>query len=223
MAFEPDSMSTAWRTVIGVAPDIAQNAEGDDVPATVYLSQMQEPDQLFVILVRSDRPVAQVTAGLRSAMRAVAPNLALTELRTLEEQFRFQMWMRRLFASLMAVFGVMALVIAAVGLYGVMAYSVAQRTHEIGIRMALGAARDQVVRMVVGQALRLTLFGCVIGLGGALLVTQGMATLLYGIKPTDPPTYAVVAVALALSGLLAAAIPARRATRVDPMIALRAD
>lgn len=221
-AFEADSMATAWRTVIGVAPDIAQNAEGDDIAATVYLSQMQEPEQTFIVLVRSDRPLAQVTAELRQTIRAMAPDLALTEVRTLEAQFRFQMWMRRLFASLMAVFGVMALVIAAVGLYGVMAYSVAQRTQEIGIRMALGAAREQVVHMVVGHALRLTLLGCAIGIAGALLVTQGMATLLYGVKPTDPPTYAAVAFALVMSGLFAAAVPALRATRVDPMIALRA-
>ncbi|MEO5988767.1 MAG: ABC transporter permease [Candidatus Eisenbacteria bacterium] len=222
LSFEADSLATAWRTVIGVAPDIAQNAEGDDVPATVYLSQMQEPDQTFIVLVRSERPLAQVTAELRQTLRSIAPDLALTEVRTLEAQFRFQMWMRRLFASLMAVFGVMALVIAAVGLYGVMAYSVAQRTQEIGIRMALGAAREQVVRMVVGQALRLTLLGCAIGIAAALLVTQAMATLLYGVKPTDPPTYAIVAIALVMSGLFAAAVPALRATRVDPMIALRA-
>ena len=216
-------MATAWRSVVGLVPDIEQNTEGSNVAETVYLSQMQEPDQIFTILVRSDRPAGQAATELRQALRSVGPDLALTEVRTLSQQLQRQMWVRRLFASLMAVFGVMALVIAGVGLYGVMAYSVAQRTQEIGIRMALGAARDQVVRMVVGQALRLTLLGCAIGVGAALLLTQGMATLIVGVKPSDPPNYAVVSIALMLSGLLAAAVPALRATRVDPMIALRSD
>jgi len=223
MAFEEDSMATAWRSVVGLVPNIEQNTEGSDVAETIYLSQMQEPDQIFTILVRSDRPAAQVATELRQTLRSVGADLALTEVRTLSQQLHRQMWVRRLFASLMAVFGVMALLIAGVGLYGVMAYSVAQRTQEIGIRMALGAARDQVVRMVVGQALRLTLLGCVIGVAAALLLTQGMTTLIVGVKPSDPPTYAVVSIALMLSGLLAAAVPALRATRVDPMIALRTD
>lgn len=223
MAFDEDSMATAWRTVVGVVPDIVQNTEGDNVAATLYLSQMQEPDQFFSIIVRSDRPSDQVSTELRRTLRSVGSDLALTEVRTLKEQLHRQMWVRRLFAGLMGVFGIMALVIAGVGLYGVMAYSVAQRTQEIGIRMALGAAREQVVRMVVGQALRLTGLGCAIGLGAALLLTQGMTTLIVGVKPSDPPTYVAVSVALMLSGLLAAAVPAMRATRVDPMIALRSD
>jgi ABC-type antimicrobial peptide transport system permease subunit len=123
----------------------------------------------------------------------------------------------------MAVFAVLALVIAAVGLYGVMAYSVAQRTQEIGIRMALGANGRDVVNLVVGQALRLTLVGAGIGLAAAFALTRGMTTILFGISATDPPTYAIVAGILALSSVLAAWVPAYRATRVDPMRALRCD
>ncbi len=141
----------------------------------------------------------------------------------MREQFRFALWVRRLFASMIGVFGVLALVIAAIGLYGVMAYNVAQRTREIGIRMALGAEASMVLRMVVGQAFRLTALGIVIGLAVAFGVTRFMAATIQGVSPTDPPTYTVVTLLLACSGLLAAWVPAWRATRVNPMLALRGD
>jgi ABC-type antimicrobial peptide transport system permease subunit len=123
----------------------------------------------------------------------------------------------------MAVFAVLALVIAAVGLYGVMAYSVAQRTQEIGIRMALGAKASDVIGLVVGQAMRLTLIGMGIGFAAAFALTRGMASQLFGVSPSDPPTYVGVIVILALSSVLAAWVPAYRATRVDPMRVLRCD
>jgi putative ABC transport system permease protein len=118
---------------------------------------------------------------------------------------------------------VLALVIAAIGIYGVMAYSVAQRTQEIGIRMALGAARPDVLRLVVGQAARLTLLGMGIGLAGAYAVTRFMASQLFGVSASDPPTFVGVTIILALSALVAAWVPAERATRVDPMVALRSE
>jgi ABC-type antimicrobial peptide transport system permease subunit len=121
------------------------------------------------------------------------------------------------------VFAVLALVIAASGIYGVMAFSVAQRTQEIGIRMALGAARTDVLRMVMGQAMRLTVLGVGIGLAGAYAVTRLMTGLLAGVSPGDPPTFVGVTVILALSSLIAAWLPAERATRVDPMVALRTE
>jgi len=152
---------------------------------------------------------------------ALNPDLALEDLRSLREELRFALWLRRLFASLIGVFGAMALTIAAVGLYGVMAYTVAQRTQEFGIRMALGAQAASVRGMVVRQALRLTLLGIGIGLAGALAVTRLMSGVILGVSPTDPPTFAVVTVLLALSGILAAWVPAWRATRVDPVQALR--
>jgi ABC-type antimicrobial peptide transport system permease subunit len=160
---------------------------------------------------------------MRAAVRALDPDMAVSNQRTLREQFAYSLWVKRLFVRLITVFGVIALVIAAVGLYGVMAYSVAQRTQEIGIRMALGAARATVVRMVVGQAMRMTLVGCGLGLLAAWGVTRFMAALLMGVSPTDPPTFAGVALLLAASGMLAAWVPAMRATRVDPMVALRCD
>jgi ABC-type antimicrobial peptide transport system permease subunit len=156
-------------------------------------------------------------------MHDEAADVPLTEVRTMHDHVRFSVWTTRLFGSLMAVFAVLALIIAAVGLYGVMAYSVAQRTQEIGIRMALGAQARDVVGLVVGQAMRLTLIGSGIGLAAAFALTRGMASQLFGVSTTDPPTYAVVAMILVLSSVLAAWVPAYRATRVDPMRALRVD
>jgi len=156
-------------------------------------------------------------------MKAEAPDVPLTEVRSMHESVQFAVWTKRLFGSLMAVFAVLALVIAAVGLYGVMAYSVAQRTQEIGIRMALGAQARDVVGLVVGQALRLTLIGIGIGIAAAFALTRAMTSVLFNVSPNDPPTYFGVLLILALSTVLAAWVPAHRATRVDPMRALRCD
>jgi ABC-type antimicrobial peptide transport system permease subunit len=152
-----------------------------------------------------------------------APDVPLTDVRTMSASVQFAVWTHRLFGSLMGVFAALALVIAAVGLYGVMAYSVAQRTQEIGIRMALGADSRTVVGLVVGQALRLTLIGIGIGFAAAFALTRGMASVLFGVSATDPPTYIGVVLILALSSLLAAWVPAHRATQVDPMRVLRCD
>lgn len=217
---EPDS--SPGRRVVGVVPDIAQEERGDNSTlSSVYLSQWQAPSQRFVILVRSSQSSDATAAALRAAVAQVHPDLALTDVRTLREALRFQLGMRRMFSTLMFVFGAMALLIAALGLYGVMAYSVAQRTQEFGIRMALGAEQGQVIRMVVFEALRLVALGCAIGWAAALALTQGMASVLTGVRPTEPLTYAAVSLLLVLSGALAALVPALRATRVDPMVVLK--
>jgi ABC-type antimicrobial peptide transport system permease subunit len=149
--------------------------------------------------------------------------MPLYDVRTMEESLDRGLWENRIYVSLMTAFAVLALIIAAVGIYGVMAYSVAQRTQEIGIRMALGAARHDVLRLIVGQALRLTVIGMGIGLAGAYAVTRLMASVLFGVSATDPPTFVGVTVILALSSVVAAWLPAERATRVDPMVALRSE
>ena len=149
--------------------------------------------------------------------------MPLYEVRTMEEAIHRALWENRIWVSLMTVFASLALIIAAVGIYGVMAYSVAQRTQEIGIRMALGAARQDVLRLVVGQAMRLTIIGVGIGLAGAYAVTRLMASVLFGVSATDPPTFIGVTVILGLSAVIAAWLPAERATRVDPMVALRSE
>ena len=220
-----DERKLGWRTVVGVVADVPQNLEDTDMrnDNAVFVPHRQEPDQQVTWVIHTNGDPLSVVKPLRDMMRAQAPDVPLTDVRTLHDHVRFSVWTHRLFGSLMAVFAVLALIIAAVGLYGVMAYSVAQRTQEIGVRMALGARGRDVVRLVVGQAMRLTLLGTGIGFAAAFALTRGMASQLFGVSTTDPPTYAIVGVILALSSVLAAWVPAYRATRVDPMRALRCD
>jgi len=222
--YSGDADSIPWRTIVGVTGDILQGIESDDkVVGGVWVAQLQEPIQTMWVLVEARGDGGIAASALRRVVRGLDADIAVYDVRTMREQLRFALWVRRLFASLIAVFGALALVIAAVGLYGVMAYNVSQRTQEIGIRMALGAEASGVLRMVVGQAFRLTLLGIGIGLAAAVGVTRFMTAAIQGVSPTDPPTFTVVTLLLALSGLLAALVPAWRATRVNPMTALRCD
>jgi len=215
--------TSALITVVGVAADVRQNVENKEPPAQVYLPHARNTHQTVTLVVRHDGPAAAMTAELRRLVQSRDADMPLYDVRTMEESLRYGLWESRIYAALMAVFAVLALVIAVVGIYGVMAYSVAQRTQEIGIRMALGAARGDVLRLVVGQAMRLTLLGMGIGLAGAYAVTRLMASLLFGVSASDPPTFVGVTVILAASALIAAWLPAERATRVDPMVALRSE
>ncbi len=222
--FAGDADSLGWYTVVGVSGDVQQSVESDD-PAvgSVWVPEMQLGYQQLWIVVESKAGEAQAASALRRGVRGLNADIAVADLKSMKEQLHFALWMRRLFAGAIGVFGVMALVIAAVGLYGVMAYSVAQRTHEIGIRMAIGAQASSVLRMVMGQAMRLTLIGIGLGLAVAFGVTRFMASSIPGVSPTDPPTYTVVTFILVASGLLAAWVPAWRATQVNPMQALRCE
>ena len=154
-------------------------------------------------------------------LRARDPNLAFADARTLSESVARAMWEPRVYAQLMGVFSIVALIIAALGIYGVMAYTVAQRTREIGIRMALGAARADVQRLVLGHALQLTFLGSGLGLALAYALTRFMQSQLFGIRPDDPPTFVTVTLILAVSSAAAAWLPTARAVRVDPVVALR--
>jgi putative ABC transport system permease protein len=151
------------------------------------------------------------------------PNLPLTQVLTMNEVVSLSIYRPRLIAILFGVFAVVALLLASVGIYGVMAYSVGQRTHEIGIRMALGAQRGDVLRLIVMQGMKLIVVGAVIGLAGALAFTRLIRNLLFEISTTDPVTFAFIAALLGIVALLACYIPARRATKVDPMVALRVE
>jgi len=191
------------------------------VAFVTWLPEMQQAEQWVHVLVRADGDGSQGAAAMRRVMRSLDPNLPLMDLRTLREELRFSMWVKRLLSAIVGVLAVLAFIIAAVGLYGVVAYSVAQRTREIGIRMALGADAPNVVRMVVAQSARLTLIGLGIGLASAFALTRFLTAVIAGVSPTDPPTFAIVSGLLALSGIAAAWVPAMRAARVDPMVALR--
>ncbi len=222
LAGEADSLG--WRTVVGVVPDITENVENSQSsPYKLYAAEYQQPEQQLSVLVRARGGSEAGAAALRRVVRGLDRDIAVTEVRSMREQLHFSLWVRRLFASLIGAFGVVALLIAAVGLYGVMAYSVAQRTQEIGIRMALGADAAGVQRLVVGNAMSLTVLGVGIGLAAAFALTRFMSTAIQGVSPTDPPTFTLVTVTLMLSGVLAAWVPSLRATRVDPMRALRAE
>ena len=171
-------------------------------------------------------PGATVDA-VRRAVAQVDPNLPLNNVKTQVEQADETLRMERLFAKLLTLFGLLAQQLAAIGLFGVMAYSVSQRTREIGIRMALGANHGDVLQMVLRQGMTLALIGVALGLLGAYVLTKYLGSLLdlksklYGVTASDPLTYGVIAAVLTLVALLACYIPARRATRVDPMVALR--
>jgi putative ABC transport system permease protein len=173
------------------------------------------------LAVRSAADTTSLTNSIRNAVREIDPDQPVSAIQTMDEIVsqtitpqKFATWMLGLFAAV-------ALLLAALGIYGVMAYSVVQRTHEIGIRMALGAERKDVLRMIVGQGMKLTLIGVGVGLVGSFLVMRAMSDLLFGVKASDPVTYGGVAIVLSLVALMSCLLPARRATKVDPMIALR--
>ena len=218
--------TTGWKTVVGVVGDVRQRADGDAgkrPPAHVYIPHTQEPLQTVILVARADGSPGALATAMRRTLQSLDPDMPLYDVRTMDESIRRGMWENRVWMSMMAAFAALALIIAAIGIYGVMAYSVAQRTQEIGIRMALGAAQRDVRRLIVGQAVRLTVIGLGIGLAGAYALTRLMASLLFGVKPGDPPTFIGVTVILAASSLLAAWLPAERAARVDPMVALRTE
>jgi len=222
--FTSDERKLGWRTVVGVVGDIPQNLEDPErVMRGVFVPHAQEPDQSMTWVIHTSGDPGAAATSLRQLMMSLAPDVPLVEVRSMHDHVRFAVWTHRMFGTLMGVFAVLALIIAGVGLYGVMAYSVAQRTQEIGVRMALGADARAVVNLVVSQALRLTLLGIGIGFALAFVLSRMMASQLFGVTATDPPTYIVVVTILALSSVLAAWVPATRATRVDPMRVLRCD
>lgn len=170
--------------------------------------------------MRAATPPKVLLDDTRRIVRGIAPDVA-PRFRTLQDVFSASLDTRQFNLTLVGVFAATALLLAMVGIYGVMAYWVSQRTREIGIRLALGAERSDVLKMVVGQGLSLTMSGVVFGIIGALGLTRFLSSLLYGVKPTDPVTFIAVSLILIVVALLASYIPARRATKVDPMVALR--
>ena len=194
---------------------------GEDPRPIAYLPLSQNYSPGITLHVRTDGDPRTVLSTVRREVQALDPNLPLIAVSPISEVLDQVLWAPRMGAALLVVFGLLALVLAAVGIYGVLAYSVSQRTHEIGLRMALGAQRGDVLKMIVRQGMTLTLIGVVVGLAVAFLVTRFMESLLYGVAATDPLTFMGVSLVLAAVALLATFIPARRATRVDPMIALR--
>lgn len=210
-----------WFTVVGVAGNVRHERLGAPPENQFYIVYSQAPYRGMIVLLRTAGEPAALAAAMRREFRAVNAQLPVFQLQTMDDMYRESMWEQRLYSTMFGAFAAVALLLAAVGLYGVMAYMVTLRTHEIGVRMALGAQRGDMLRMVVRQGIRLTALGVVIGLIGAFAVTGTLKNFLYGVTPSDPATFLGIPLVLSLIALLASWVPARRATRVDPMLALR--
>ena len=209
--------------VVGVVGDFKQSTLDTTSDPQIFLPFDQAPLGSLSVIVRSTADLGTVAAAARAQVREVDPNLPLYELQTLDEVVSASVSQPRFYMLLLGGFAAVALILAAIGMYGVIAYGVSQRSREIGVRMALGASRDRVIRMVVKQALMLAIFGAVFGLGMALVATRGMQSLLFGVSAIDPGIYVAVAAVLVLVAGLASYLPARRAARTDPQLALRGE
>jgi putative ABC transport system permease protein len=209
--------------VVGIVADVRQLGPGEDFLPELYLPYAQAPESEMSIVVRAAGDPLALAGAIRAEVRALDPNLPVTALRTLDQVLSSAVAQPRFYVLLLGIFAAVALVLAAIGIFGVMSYAVVQRTREIGIRIALGAAPGAVLQMVIRRALLLAAGGVVVGLGGSLVVTRVLESLLYGVSTTDPATFLTVAALLTTVAMLAAYLPARRATRVDPMIALRSE
>jgi putative ABC transport system permease protein len=192
-----------------------------EVPLEIYKPYFQWAWHKAHLIVRTSSDPMKLAAALPNEVMALNPDQPVAKMRTMEQILGDAVAQPRLRTLLLGLFGALALVLAAVGIYGVMSYSVAQRTHEIGIRMALGAQRRDVLKLVVGQGMLLAVIGIAIGLAAALCLTRVMASLLFGVSATDAMTFIGLSLLLAGVALLACYLPSRNATRVDPMIALR--
>ena len=212
--------------IVGMVKDAKYTSQRDETEPTAYLPYRQSLRRMgfSTIELRTQNDPATYASAVREAVRQVDSNLPIDNVRTQVDQANETLLLERLFAKLLTLFGVLAQLLAAIGLYGVMAYSVSQRTHEIGVRMALGATRRTVMQMVLSQGMLLTIVGILIGLAGAYVLTkylETLTTMLFGVQPRDPVTFVAVALFLALIALVACLLPARRATKVDPLVALR--
>ena len=210
-----------WLTIVGVVGNI--KSDGFDQPDQphAYSPILQNPNYSMAVFLKTESSPTSLITSLREQVRAVDPNLPLFGERTMEEVVSESLGQRRFAMQVVGLFGVLALLLASIGIYGVMAFSVSQRTREIGIRVALGASRGNILRWVMRQGLVLIAIGVTTGLVAAFALTRLLRTLLFGVAPTDLLTYGALAVVLGIVALLACYIPARRATKVDPLVALR--
>ena len=212
------------REIIGVVGDVRRKGLDVAVQPEMYFSYLQKPERRMNVVLRTEAPDAsQLTQPARAEVKAFNPAQIIWRVQTLEQLLGTSVAPRKFNMMLLAIFASVALILAAIGLYGVMSYSVSWQTHEIGIRMALGASRRDVLRLVVRQGMKMTLLGLALGLVGAFFVSRVLIGMLYGISPTDPLTFTGVSIVLLVVALLACLLPARKATRVDPIVALRAE
>ncbi len=209
--------------VIGIVGDVRYGAVEESVRSDVYLPILQSPRPLGMIFIRSRLPAASLVAAVREDIRALDPDLPLVDVKTMAQRFGDATWRTRVSAWLLGVFASLALVLAALGLYGVMSQGVEQRRREIGVRMALGANRGDILRLIIGRVVVIALAGVALGIALAVPSMRVLVALLYEVKPDDPFVFAALGTALLAVAVLAGYVPARRATRVDPLTTLRAE
>ena len=207
-----------------MVPNIVQNdISPREIDALIYLPYRQKPAPDMAIVARTRVPPGSLGTALRHEIQQIDPDLPVYNLWTLAERLERNYWFQRIIGILFLIFGGVALLLASIGLYAVMAHSVSQRTQEIGIRMAVGATDHRIHRLVFGQGLRQLAIGLVIGLAGAFAVTRVLTSALVEVSPSDPATYGIATMVLSAAAAFGCLIPARRAMRVNPIVALYRD
>jgi ABC-type antimicrobial peptide transport system permease subunit len=220
----PQAKDSDWPVIVGVVRNVPQNGIEDrsNIPFVYYPVLETHPDG-FCIFLRSIRPISDVILTLREKLRSIDPAIQLFDAETLQEDIDQSFYNRRTVMLLLGGFALLALFLSAIGIYGVLAYDVSQRTREIGIRGAIGASRPQLVGLIMRQGLQKTGIGLVLGLALAMVLSRYMATLLFELKPSDPWTYIMVSTLLAVIAGIASYLPALRALKIAPVEALRAE
>jgi len=213
--------SESWSEVIGVVDNVKHDGLLMADRPHCYSPHLQRPMPFLAIAVRSQLDKAALASSVRKVVQQIDPTMPIAAVQTMDEKLKGALATRRLTVALFNFFAVVALLLAAIGLYGVVSYSVAQRVRESGIRLALGAQTRDVLRLFVIQGMKPALVGIGLGLAAAFGLTRLLKSLLYGVSPTDPLTFGAIAVLLAIIALAACWLPARRATRIDPLVALR--
>jgi putative ABC transport system permease protein len=220
---DPADPEAAWLTVVGVAGDVRQEALGRPAYPQVYLPLAQAPARSLVIAARTAGDPLALAPALRAVLKELDADLPLSEVSTMDQRVAQTLSRPRVNALLLGGFALTALALAAIGIYGVIAYGVVQRKRELGIRLALGAGRDNLLGLVVRQGMRPVVAGVGLGIAAALAGTRLLRSLLFGVEPGDPLTFALVGLFLLTVALAASWVPARRAAQSDPMVALRTD
>jgi len=210
-----------WITIVGIAKDVPHRTVDSQPEPDWYTSRVVSPQRNRYLFVRSALPLSALTAAIRNQVTSIDRHQPLTSVKTMAEVIGATTAPRRFNVALLSAFAAVALLLATLGIYSVISYSITLRTQEIGIRMALGARRPAILLMVLRAGMALTLIGISIGLAGAFVLTRWMSSMLFGVSASDPLTYVAVLLVSLAAALLACAIPARRATSVDPLVALR--
>ena len=218
-----ESQEDRWNTVVGVVGRVKHESLDSDSRIAFYLPQMQYATPELTVVLRSQGDPAALSPMVKSALRSIDPDLPMYSVRTMSERVEESLARRKFSMLLLGLFAGLALALATIGIYSVMAYLVSQGTREIGIRMALGATQREILKLVVFQGMTLAVAGGAIGLAAAFLLARLMSSLLFGVKASDPLTFGAISLLLTIVALLATYIPAKRAARVDPMLCLRAE